>query len=1109
MTHPSLGSSLRSTVIAHTVFLFLLLVSVVEAQISPPAKSDAASTSDSQEAFVIEQFIRKEKFENDGTSQRQDTASIRIQSEAGLQRYGLLNFSYASATGTFEIVYVRARKPDGSVVETPLDSVQDMAAQITREAPFYSDLHEKHLAVKGLSVGDELEFQTSEHTTKPLAPGQFWEEYSFTKGEIVRDEQLQISVPRARAVKVKTAGTQPTIREEGSERIYFWHHENLGREDHSDKRKITELAWQQARGRLPQVDIRLSSFGSWEEVGRWYEGLQSERVKPIPEVVAKAQELIKGAANDEARIRALYSYVGTQFRYIGIAFGIGRYQPHGAGEVLSNQYGDCKDKHTLLASLLTAVHIPAYPALISSHREIDPDIPSPGQFNHVITVVPRDSGLVWLDTTAEIAPYQYLTPQLRDKQALVIWAGKQAALGNTPADPPYPASQTFHMTAKLSDSGTLEGHTDVSARGDLEFFLRSGFRAVALAQWKELAQQISYGSGFGGDVSEVNAGSPEKTDEPFHFEYKYTRKDFGDWPNRRIVVPSPVMALPASADEERLPMGPLWLGSPQEINANAEVEVPTGYRADVPETIHLKKDFAEYDASYDFKEGKLISKRRLKTLLHEVPAGEREDYKEFAKKVQDDYGLFISFTSVRESQATASQPKSLRLPSSKTFDAIRNLPDSPSAEAVRLEKEARSALEKHDVQGALTALYRATAADSQFTRAWVLLGGLLLSSKQIDAGLEAFHKAIAAAPSEPAIPKMLGMGLMASAQFEAAVSAWQDFLKTQPDDFDGNMNLGHSLVQVKRYSEAAAAFETAAKTHADRADVEVNLASAYLLGGEDEKASQTYQKLADTKPSQTILNNAAYQMAQHKALLPQALDFAKKAVTMAEEQSQKITLAALSMEDVRQIDSLMAYWDTLGWVLAENSTLDEAAVYLHAAWKLTQDGIVGNHLCQVYERMHKTELAIRACRMAVFRMPMASLSTASEAGKEMEDAQKRLKRLTQGTAKQKSDSEAADLVISERSFKLPRFLQGTEPAEFFLLFSADGKSKSFKVDDVKFVSGSDKMKTQGKQLKAIDFGFPAPGQGLSRFVRRGILGCYQYSGCSFVLLDPEAVHSVN
>ncbi|HST10856.1 MAG TPA: DUF3857 domain-containing protein [Terriglobales bacterium] len=669
-----------------------------------PAKSGAASTGDSQEAFVIEQFVRNEKFENDGTSQRQDTARIHIQSEAGLQRYGVLSFSYASGTGTIEIVYVRVRKPDGSVVETPLDSVQDMAAQITREAPFYSDLHEKHLAVKGLSVGDTLEFQISEHTTKPLAPGQFWEQFALTEDEIVRDEQFQISVPRDRAVKVKSAGLQPTVREEGRERIYTWHHANLHHKDTSNaKREATERVSQQIRGRLPQAGIWLTSFGSWEEIGRWYENLQAERVKPTPEVVAKAHELTKGAADDDAKIRALYAYVATQFRYIGIAFGIGRYQPHGSGEVLANQYGDCKDKHTLLASLLAAAGIPAYPALISSHSEIDAEIPSPGQFDHVITVVPRQNDLVWLDTTAEVGPYRYLLPPLRDKHALVIWSGKPVALTSTPSDPPYPAVQTFHMTAKLNDSGTLEGHTDVTARGDVEFFLRAGFRAVAMSQWKDLAQRISYSSGFGGDVSEVTASSPEKTEEPFHFEYNYTRKEFGDWPNRRIVVPAPMMTLPASGDEEQLPKGPLWLGTAEEINANSEVEMPSGYRAEIPAAVHLKKDFAEYDATYAFKDGKLASKRRLKTLLREVPVGEREEYKDFAKKVQDDYGLFISLTSGSGS-ATAGSPSAT--PASKTFDAIRNLPDSPNAEALRLEQDARSAIEKHDVQGALTSLYR-------------------------------------------------------------------------------------------------------------------------------------------------------------------------------------------------------------------------------------------------------------------------------------------------------------------------------------------------------------------------------------------------------------------
>ena len=277
---------------------------------------------------------------------------------------------------------------------------------------------------------------------------------------IVLDEELEISVPSGRTVKVKSIAEQPVIGEAGGYRVYTWRHSNLKHEDQTnDKREATEQLWQQARGRLPQPDVRVSSFASWEEVGRWYGGLQEERVKPTAEVTAKALELTKNASNDEAKLRVLYGYVSTQFHYIGISFGIGRYRPHSAAEVLDNQYGDCKDKHTLLASLLAAVGIPAFPALISTAREVDADVPSPGQFDHVITVVPREGGLVWLDTTAEVGPYQYLISPLRDKHALVI--GKdQIALVNTPADLPYPGVQTFNMDAKLSDVGTLEGQVD-------------------------------------------------------------------------------------------------------------------------------------------------------------------------------------------------------------------------------------------------------------------------------------------------------------------------------------------------------------------------------------------------------------------------------------------------------------------------------------------------------------------------------------------------------------------------------------------------------------------------------------------------------------------------
>jgi hypothetical protein len=154
------------------------------------------------------------------------------------------------------------------------------------------------------------------------------------------------------------------------------------------------------------------------------------------------------------------------------------------------------------------------------------------------------------------------------------------------------------------------------------------------------------------------------------------------------------------------------------------------------------------------------------------------------------------------------------------------------------------------------------------------------------------------------------------------------------------------------------------------------------------------------------------------------------------------------------------------------------------------------------------------CRAAVYRMSMSQQLALDQYATEIAAAQENLNFLTGGAAKSelaksKSASEASDQVIHEREFKLPRFLQGTESAEFFVLLASDGTGKKFKVQDVKFINGSEKMKLQGKQLKNVDFDVPAPGDVPTRFVRRGILGCYEYSGCSFVVLDPSSIRSLN
>jgi len=1090
----------RRCVPSLTVVLAALLAG--RAQTSPshdPAKGDY-----SQEAAVIEEMATKIAFDNDGKSSREQTSRVRVQTDSGVKQWGLLSFPFQSATETVEIDYVRVRKVDGTTLITPPDNVQDLDSEITRSAPFYSDLREKHVAVKGLGKGDTLEYRAHWHTTKPLIPGQFWFQYSFQHDGIVQDERMEIRVPAERSVKVRGPQATQTVATEAGFRVYTWTYSKLqsAAEPGSDQKKQTESE----RGLLPPPDVEISSFTNWEEVGRWYWNLQKDRIEPTPAIRAKAAELTKGMTDDAAKLRALYSFVSTQYRYIGIAFGIGRYQPHAADDVLTNNYGDCKDKHTLLASLLQASGISLYPALISSSFKLDRDVPSPAQFDHVIGYLPEDKGknAVWLDTTLEIAPFGYLVPRLRDKPALVMSGDKSIQLVTTPADASSPSTQAFRINGKLSDDGTFEAKVEDTTRGDVEVAMRAAFRQVPQPQWKDLMQQISYGLGYSGTVSDVSASTPEAISEPFHFSYSYNRKDYPDWSNHQFTVPGLPFYMPPVRDDAKYP---IWLGSSLETVSDSRVELPKGYTPLLPSNVDLKYDFAEYHASYSRDKDALIAKRRIVIKMREVPVAEFDEYRSFVKNLQNDVSQYVETSSL---SSAASAPNAAIPPSATQFMRdIRGLPESISEDANRLEADARDQMTKHDLQGAVASLNRAVSADPKFTRAWVLLGVLLLAQKQVDAGMDAFHKAVAADPTQPAIPKALGFSLMAESNFEDAVPVWQDYMKAYPGDVDGPGNLASCLLKLKRYSEAAAAYQAAVKISGDGANLQASLGSAYLLAGDREKAGAAFRKLADTDLKGNYFNDVAYQMANADLQLPLALGYAEKAVRAAEDESHQITLPDLKVEDLKEIFKVAAYWDTLGWVNERMSNLEQAELYLRASWKLTQDGVVAGHLCHLYKRTRRNQLAIQMCRMAIYRMPITGGLALSQSSTEMDAAKENLNDLTGETAKSKRSVDASDEVIREREFKLPRFLPGTESAEFFVLLASDGNSKAFKVEDVKFISGSDKMKLQGKQLKTIDFDVPAPDNVPTRFVRRGILGCYQYSGCSFALLDPASVDSLN
>src|SRR5262249_15061000 len=208
-------------------------------------------------------------------------------------------------------------------------------------------------------------------------------------------------------------------------------------------------------------------------------------------------------------------YVSKKIRYAALPFGSAGHRPRTAAEVFSSQYGNAQDKHALLAAMLRAAAIPAQAVLIPSARKLDPAVPSPAQFDHILTTASVGNDVIWMDPAVDVAPYRMLAAGLRQKSALLIFTDGRCKIVETPSDPPFLSTQHVDIEGEVSELGKLRAQGHYLVRGDTELVLRSAFRRATEAQWKEIGQTVLTLDGIHGEVTSVKASDPTATHDPF------------------------------------------------------------------------------------------------------------------------------------------------------------------------------------------------------------------------------------------------------------------------------------------------------------------------------------------------------------------------------------------------------------------------------------------------------------------------------------------------------------------------------------------------------------------------------------------------------------------
>jgi tetratricopeptide (TPR) repeat protein len=1057
---------------------FLSLAGFAQKPDTKPTDMAAGKPDYSPESFVLEQVRTTYRFENDGTGRREIYARIKVQSEAGVQQWGQVVVGYNSANEQIEIPYVRVHKSDGSIITASADAVQDLSAPVQREAPVYTDYRQKHITVPGLRPGEVLEYDVVAVIHTPLAPGQFWMEHDFEKNAISLDEQLDVDVPQGRAIKLKNKkDLDPKVTGKDGRRIYHWASSHLVRDDDDDKEDEKPKKHKKLEPEAPA--IQLTTFGSWDEVGKWYAGLEKDRRVPTTEIKTKVEGLTKGLTSDSEKIQALYDYVSTNFRYVSLSLGAGRYQPHSAADVFHNQYGDCKDKHTLLEAMLEAAGYRASSVLINSARKLDPDLPSPSQFDHVITLLPLGKDEIWMDTTAEVAPYRLLAFTLRKKQALVVPPAGAAHLEETPADTPGPNTQLQEMDGKVNELGKLTLHVHFTLRGDSELLMRTLFRRVPKPQWHKFVQTMNAMSGLDGEVTDLKVGDPAATRQPFEIDYQLSKTNYFDWSKKKsdLSLPLANFALAdADPDGDTGPDAePIRFGPPGQTTYQLKIELPARYSARAPLPFSMKRDYAEYQAAYKVEGSTFTGERKFIVREREIAASRTSDYLAFRRAVLSDLVQRVSVESTVAGNPTP--PVNLK--------------------ADDLNDSGLAALQNGNLLLAIDLLKRAVEADPKHKSAWNNLGNAYLSQRNTKDAIAAYKKQAQVNPYDEFAYNNMGRAYWLDRNYEEAAKCFRKQIEVNPLDRFSHANLGQMYAEWHKYAEAVPELEQAASLTPDDALLQVNLGDAYLNLGQDEKALAAFDHAVELSATPVVWNNIAYQLSLRNSHLDKAQQYAESAVAATAAGLRNLRLQQLTNRDLALVPSLIAYWDTLGWVYYGRGDLDKAEKYVSAAWLLGQHGEVGDHLGQILEKRGQKEQAIETYAQALNGL------------RPTPETQAHLAALLGGNDK------VAPLVAKHReklqvfrTLKLTKTGKDSGAAEFFVLFAPG--SSGLHADSVKFISGEEKLRVYTEALRKLDYKLSMPDETPTKILRRGTLSCSPTTNdCVFVMLLTDDVRSVD
>ncbi len=473
--------------------------------------------------------------------------------------------------------------------------------------------------------------------------------HGFEVGGPVREARLVVDAPKGwRVDHVALRGGEhaefaPVVRDEGGRTIYTWERRDLPGTPPEDFEPADPLgetvwvrlgAWRGADGRV------VENLADHRATSAYRHALERHAYAPDDAIRARVAELLAGAPDDPRdRARRLYDWVRSQVRYCGIYFGMGGWVPHPAPQIHAARYGDCKDKATLLHSMLAVAGIPSRLGSLYSHNGVPTRAALPtvaGNHNHVILAVDLPDGTVFADPTDRSVPFGRLP--FRDQGAeLLPTSDPGSDLVRTPMAPAEVNLARFEADLTLAADGTATGTFVARFLGTQADRARSSLVDLAeRGRREDLAARFGLVAGELASLDLVEHLEPPDADTPLVARGRLAARDAlgvaGD--GRTLRLSDLVTHFAPVLRETAQRVQPVVLGSPRRYVHRLRITPPAGLAAvHLPELVRIDEPYGRFEMSWTRDGEALVVERVLELSRTVVPAAEFGTLKAFADHV--------------------------------------------------------------------------------------------------------------------------------------------------------------------------------------------------------------------------------------------------------------------------------------------------------------------------------------------------------------------------------------------------------------------------------------------------------------------------------------------